>query len=228
MNKILQVALLHTGNFFFPRTCYVCGERILTGWSCPECIHTLPAGIRFDATILPPLQRVAAIWRYENAVRAAIDDWKFNQLAPLGEQLIHSALKYEWLQEWFSEPFDVIIGIPPHRHHLRMRGFDPVQQIVRNLSTLWNTPNSNALVRARSVNPQIESTRKQRQHNVLGAFRVNKPVTGSVLLVDDVITTGSTLREAAKTLLGSGADRVSGFILASAGSSIIIQDIESN
>jgi len=210
-------------NLLFPRNCYACQERIDQGWICTKCLGELKVGVRFGGAILPPLESVNAVWHYDGAVRAAIDDWKFSHLAQLGIHIIENAFTDEWLQEYAAGPFDAIVRIPPHSFHLRERGFDPVHQITKFVSAKTGVPEKPILLRKHAVKPQVASSLQDRVRNVRGIFSVRDSIECSILLIDDVITTGSTLREAAKALLANGANRVCAIVIASAGTRSIAQ-----
>lgn len=107
---------------------------------------------------------------------------------------------------------DLIIPVPLHRSRLRERGFNQAVLLGKKLSCQLGVPLHIAtLKRIRYTEPQIELSAAERQLNVKGAFSVIDPalVTGKrIVLLDDVMTTGSTLNECAKALKTAGADLV--------------------
>ena len=104
---------------------------------------------------------------------------------------------------------DVIVPVPLHRSRLRQRGFNQSVLLGRVLSRQLFIPMlPDALVRTRQTEPQIELSVAERRVNVKGAFAVNKPdrIMGKrILLLDDVMTTGSTIDECAHELKKAGA-----------------------
>lgn len=104
---------------------------------------------------------------------------------------------------------DVIVPVPLHKRRLRSRGFNQALLLAELLAHEWRLPlERRALRRVRWTEPQITLTAAERRENVRGAFAVadNVAVAGKcVLLVDDVLTTGSTVEECARTLKRSGA-----------------------
>jgi len=105
------------------------------------------------------------------------------------------------------EPFTgrLVIPVPLHRSRERKRGFNQAQLIAARLGL----PIATQLLRRKKDTPsQTGLTRNQRKRNLAGAFEARQKVSGTVILVDDVYTTGSTMDEIARTLKRSGADRV--------------------
>jgi len=149
------------------------------------------------------------------------------QLAqPLGILLLYAFLRY-----WRGTGIDCIIPIPLHPKRFKQRGFSQVYLLVRNWSRYLyqlnpNFPgtgqlhvNRNDLVRIRETIPQTGLGRRQREANVDGAFKIRDPaaITGkSVLLVDDVYTTGATVAACTNVLLKNGALKVDVLTLARA------------
>src|SRR3989344_276802 len=110
---------------------------------------------------------------------------------------------------------DCIIPIPLHKSRLRWRGFNQAELIARELSLLWNIPvRTDLLIRQKSTSPQADiKNRDDRIKNATGIFAphlVVKPLSGTVILIDDLSTTGSTLDQAARVLKSLGVEKVIG------------------
>jgi ComF family protein len=106
-----------------------------------------------------------------------------------------------------------------HESRLRQRGFNQSLEIARGLAKRQGTALAcKALVRSKNTQPQTGLSRKERQHNLQGAFQAVEPdVTGrNVLLVDDIYTTGATLKACVAALRKAGAQGVSVLVLARA------------
>ena len=105
------------------------------------------------------------------------------------------------------EPFTggMIIPVPLHRSRERVRGFNQAELIAARLGVSTTT----RLLRRRKDTPsQTGLTRNERRRNLAGAFEVDGRISGTVIVVDDVYTTGATLNEIARTLKRAGAERV--------------------
>jgi predicted amidophosphoribosyltransferase len=101
----------------------------------------------------------------------------------------------------------LIVFVPPDGDRSLRRGHHPPERLAHELGRGWGLPVEPLLRRTRPLRPQRGLPRAERRRNVRGAFRAY-PVRGSVLLVDDVYTTGSTVAAAASALRASGAASV--------------------
>jgi len=103
-----------------------------------------------------------------------------------------------------------LIPIPSSQQKIKERGFDSVANLCAKLPSLRQGVQLDAanLVLRREVADQVGLSAAQRQKNLVGAFGVRRVVSGTVILVDDVITTGATMNSAAKALKYAGAQRV--------------------
>ena len=105
------------------------------------------------------------------------------------------------------EPFagGLVIPVPLHRSRERRRGFNQAELIAERLGM---PVAARLLRRKKNTASQTGLTRNERKRNLAGAFEVRGAVRGTVIVVDDVYTTGSTLNEIARTLKRAGAERV--------------------
>lgn len=217
--------------FFLPRLCLFCGAGVgeeAQQAICPECEAQIDwlrsplclcCGRMFASpdggdrvcgdcqTEPPPFARARAAALYEGPVAAAIKHFKF------GRQIVHLPLLKSWLNrreclELVAEA-DLLLPVPLHPRRLKARGFNQALLLARAFP---DKPVGLAvLTRVRYTRPQMELKPRERRENVKGAFAVAQPVEvkgKNILLVDDLFTTGSTVRECAKVLRRAGAARV--------------------
>jgi ComF family protein len=129
------------------------------------------------------------------------------------------------LAEFLDDPmpladndYDLIIPVPLHPERLRWRGFNQAALLAATVARRLRRPlDVRSLARSRATSPQTAKDRRERHRNVLDAFAVQRSARVAnrrVLLVDDVMTTGSTVDECARTLLAAGARRVDVLALA--------------
>jgi ComF family protein len=113
--------------------------------------------------------------------------------------------------------YDIVIPVPLHRDRLRWRGFNQAVLLARPLARAWDVPHDPfVLARTRHTAPQVGLDERERRRNISGAFGVRRPSAvreRSVLLVDDVYTTGATLEECAHVLRRAGARHVDALVL---------------
>jgi ComF family protein len=105
----------------------------------------------------------------------------------------------------YAGDIDAVVPVPLHPRKLRQRGWNPAALLARPLAAALGVPlQTSWLQRVRETAVQAGLSRDARDHNVRGAFRAKQVATARVLLVDDVRTTGATLREAASCLEDRG------------------------
>jgi ComF family protein len=147
-----------------------------------------------------PLQKLIQIFKYG----------KIESLAgPLARLLIQSLP--------FGENFDVVLAMPMHWRKQWERGFNQAELIAGPVAHRYGLKLSHNLRRSRHTRAQAGLNEKQRQENLKGAFIVRQPaeISGKrILLIDDVFTTGASLRAAAAALKAAGASRVTALTLA--------------
>jgi ComF family protein len=137
-------------------------------------------------------------------------DGYFGLARPLAEILVDA-----W-PCWENSP-DLIMPIPLHARRLKTRGFNQSALLARHLAAEAGIPvDENALQRVRHTVPQVGLNPEERHRNVTGAFASDSATVRHlhIVLVDDVFTTGATMRAAASSLIESGAATVSAYCLA--------------
>jgi ComF family protein len=121
---------------------------------------------------------------------------------------------------WGGSAFDLLVPVPLHAGRLRERGFNQSLLLAAEISTTTGIPcEKRLLLKVKSTVPQIHLSGSQREKEIKGAFRVScedRIQRKTVLLIDDVFTTGATVNECSKVLLASGAQRVDVLTLAHA------------
>jgi len=216
----------------FPSRCLGCSRRdTLLCDQCRPAIPWLPPGVcprcaapsrlgklcrRCTSAATWHLGSVRAACSYDGVARTAIHQLKYRHdrsTAPLLAEFIATSLATRPIQA------DLVIPVPLSARRLRERGYNQSALIARHLSALTNlpTPANDLLVRTRDTKPQVGLSARERLTNMRGAFACTDPstVTGRrLLLVDDVMTTGSTLEACAEPLRVAGAERVIGLVVA--------------
>jgi ComF family protein len=184
-----------------PPFCQTCSEpfegSINSAFTCANCAHRT---IYFDAAV--------AAYRGRGIVRDVIHQFKYNRqihLRHLVARWLRAALDDERLSGY---NFDVIVPVPLHPARQRERGFNQASLLAELLSAQTSIRCRPLLKRIRYTTTQTALDRAERMENLHNAFRLRKnaDVRGlRVLLIDDVLTTGSTLNECARVLKGAGA-----------------------
>ena len=148
---------------------------------------------------------------YEGALKEAIHTFKYKGVFPLVR--LFGDLLQPTLQTLSREySFDVMIPVPLHFRRLRERGFNQALLLVKELSKRIVIPYEGRVLKKIKDTPvQISLKKRERRKNLIGVFQVkdSKAIIGkSVVLVDDVYTTGTTVNECSRALLKAGAERV--------------------
>jgi ComF family protein len=161
-----------------------------------------------------PLLRVRAFGRYDGRLREAIHALKYGKHLALADPL-GTALAHVVSGDPVLRTADVLVPVPLHPGRWSERGFNQAEELGRVAARRTGIPFRRLVVRMRPTVPQTELDEEERRRNVRGAFAVSGTAAGlRVLLVDDVVTTGSTLRECARALRRAGARDVYAAVVA--------------
>ena len=176
--------------------CAVCGTALPPAAAdpCPDCRRSRP---QFH---------VLRSWSaFDGPVRNALHRLKYRRDVGLGEALTPQLASFAGGLGW---PIDLVVPVPLARKRLSERGYNKATLIARPLAmALGIAYDQNAVARVRDTRSQVGLARRERQDNVRDAFKAKSEKVGvrSILLVDDVATTGSTLSSCAGALCASGA-----------------------
>jgi ComF family protein len=182
---------------------------------CPRCrLELLRLAASFETAAPTPLESWVAAVSFEDEAAVWLRRFKYPEPGLFGldpaAEAVAAALIGEAGRRAPGPAPDLIVPVPLHPLRLRRRGFNPAGLLAAALGRRHRLPVDHAaLARIRDTPSQTRLARSQRAQNVSGAFRAGKrALPGRIWLVDDVVTTGSTLREAARTLRGAGAHRI--------------------
>ena len=171
---------------------------------CPRCNIPTPLGEICGGCLAspPPFAKTTAAFHYTYPLDRLIQALKYSHRTALAN--------------WFAirliscigeTDIDVVLPMPLHPKRLQERGFNQSAEIARHLAHLLNKPlDRSTLLRTKSTQPQAGLRLKERAKNIRNAFECRDNVTGKhLLLVDDVMTSGATVREASRVLAIHGA-----------------------
>ncbi len=220
----------------FCKPCLGSGAQIFQEPFCPRCGHLFEQGENHlceaclkSKSAGKDIRNVRAALKYKGIVQDAVPAFKYRSRLSLSR--IFEVLLFQAFETHFKdfEP-DLILPIPLHVRRLMKRGFNQAYVLVRHFPGLyqqayrrppdWNI-DITSLKRVVHTRPQTGFDAGARKKNLKNAFQVTQKgkqqIQGKrILLVDDVYTTGSTCREAARTLYRGGADEVDVLVLARA------------
>ncbi len=219
-----------------PPTCLLCGAAGAAGrdlcagclgdlprnrTACPRCATPLSAsqtGLCDRCRAQPPeFDRAFVPFRYQPPVDFLIVRLKFS--GRLASARLLGELFAAALAERGDPPPDCIVPVPLHPRRLRERGFNQSLELARAAARRFGIPLwINGLRRVRHTLPQTRLDAHQRQTNPLGAFALGTPPPGSrIALMDDVVTTASTIAECARVLRAGGTTDIEIWAIGRAG-----------
>lgn len=221
LGRALEATLL-------PPVCGGCGRR--GAWLCPTCAARLrPArggrcacgsprsrgrGCSICADWPVGLGPIRAAYAFDGPLRASIHRFKYRGERARGRYL--GGLLADFAQEALrAPPPDLILPVPLHPRRRRERGFNQAEVLAEAVGQRLAVPLGHDLLRIVDTRAQVGLDYAGRRANMQGAFRCGAAVRGvSVLLIDDVVTTGATMEAAGLALLDAGALQVRGLALA--------------
>jgi predicted amidophosphoribosyltransferase len=185
-----------------PRDCWVCGALSVDATNlCAPCAAALkPLGLRL--TVGPPVSGVRALGPYDGPIGLLVRRAKYANDPVVARRL------GQWMAECTPFEVDLVTHVPCRWRRALDRGFDPVAVMAQTVAGRIGRPHR-ALLRRLDSGSQVGRTRSQRRALDPDAFAVHRyKVAPRVLLIDDVITTGATVRVCAAQLRAAGARRV--------------------
>lgn len=213
-------------DFALPPRCAGCGEMVAQqGSFCATCWPELQwlgnsgcqsCGMPLTVTDMetcgrclaepPKIDRIRAALAYDEKARGVALKLKYGRKVGLARVMARymGPLKGEWNDE------ALLVPVPLHRWRLWNRGFNQSGEVAKALAKMWGVEVAHdALIRTRRTQPLKGMNPGRRREMVRGAFRADASVKGrTVVLVDDVITSGSTAEACARALRKAGARRI--------------------
>ncbi len=204
----------------FPCFCINCGKKdTLLCCNCYEQIEFF--SFSFDASKqINYIDEIIIVCKYQGVIKKLIHNFKYKSVINIGDiiaRIIYRSVNFP--------SCDLLVPIPIHKNKKSKRGFNQSEEIIKSLSKLTNIPYENLLIKKRNTKSQMSIRNKEeRMINLADSFAINESAISQILtkighestviLVDDVITTGSTLNECAKILKNNGIKKVIGLALA--------------
>lgn len=216
-------------DFFFPKQCVNCGK--FGKYICQDCSR------KIDTSILPicPVCKRQSVGgkthpgcagkykldglifgaSYKGPVKKAILKLKYKWVTDIGESLVDIQLLNLWRFDFEQDA--VLVPIPLHQLRKNWRGFNQAELFSNLISKKYKVNVFDLLVRVKETKTQVGLTKREREENIKEAFDVRSFESlnnSTVILVDDVFTTGATMAEAAKTLKKAGVQKVWAMVVA--------------
>ncbi len=219
-------------DFIFPKTCLGCGKD--GKYICSNCVAKVPVlksvcpyceKPSIDGLTHTKCQRklgidgLTSVWDYEGVIRKAILALKFKYSAEVGLELSNVFTQFLKSTIYLLTTNTTLVPIPLHWHRENVRGFNQSEEIGKQVAKEmgWGF-NPDLLVKKKQTVSQVELSVDDRKKNLAGVFSLSSSyiqyTVPNILLFDDVFTTDSTLKEAAKVLKRAGVKKVWGLTIA--------------
>ncbi len=222
---------------FYPSLCRVCQRGVDSNNTlCTECLSKLPRtehhllrDNNVEMLLSDLFDRPRKRWydrrfvcggawlRYNDDVAKIIHSGKFFECPELLEYLGRQAA-IEWQQSGFFNGIDLLVPVPIHPRRLNDRGYNQSEYICRGMASILRLPiDTTTIYRIKDTEKQSQLNDEERKKNVEHAFHIPEPERWHkkhILLVDDVITTGATIRNCLKEITPIRSCRISVFSLA--------------
>jgi ComF family protein len=198
-------------DLFFPPRCAFCGklfEHLPTG-VCPECEKDLPYRGEASLKQVGGL-RCAVAFYYDDMVKDGVHALKFGKKS--ARAVVFGRYIAQVASERLAGEFDAVTFVPVSAQRRFRRGFDQAEELARAAAKTWDLPVEKTLKKVRNNRAQSSlDSPDERRENVRDAYRPRRgaDIAGRrFLLIDDVLTTGSTISACAQVLLSAGAESV--------------------
>lgn len=220
-------------DLLLPPACLLCGQLLPTGLDaqsfCHDCLTAMPplspahcrccaqpfpsaTSNHLCSTCLkrpPSFSTVHAAGIYQGSIKDAVHQLKYRDQLTLAEPLGRILTKVITTAGLCFTP-DCIVPVPLHPHRLRQRGYNQALEVARPISRELSVPlDTTLLQRSRKTQQQQGLSATERRSNLRNAFVLtSKAAARKILLIDDVMTTGETVRECCRTLVAGGVEDV--------------------
>ncbi len=217
-------------DLIFPKSCLSCGRGGI--YICSDCV----AKVRVLKPVCPYCEKASidgvthtkcskkygldglfSAWDYEEVIRKALLALKYKYSTEVGKELANTFVRFLKSTNHLLPRKGILVPVPLHWHRENVRGFNQSEEIGKLVAKEmeWGY-GSDLIIKKKSTTSQAQLSVDERKQNLKGVFQINTKVNipESVIIFDDVFTTGSTLKECAKVLKRGGVKKVWGLTIA--------------
>jgi phosphoribosyltransferase len=222
-------------NLIYPQTCGICG-KINNKTICSKCNIQLKKQEKMGILTKEKLEEnslemekhfeeLMYIFKYEGQIRELILDYKFNEKSYMYKTFVNFLLKNKKIFENIKK-YDKIIPVPISKKRYKERGYNQSLLIAKEISMQisYETNNNiklelvnNCLIKTKNIIEQSKLNKEDRQHNIQGVYTLKNGsilTNKSILLIDDIYTTGSTVNECSRVLQQAKPNKIGVLVLA--------------
>ncbi len=192
-------------DIIYPPVCGICG-KLDSNFLCKKCEKILDKQAKFK--IINNIgdeksSKLLYIFKYQGIIRKMMLEYKFDEKSYLYKTFVNFLLKNKKFFQ-ILKTYDTIVPVPISGKRKKERGYNQSLLIAKELGKRIGVPvASRALCKTKNIVAQSKLNKRQRQENIVGAYSLGKTKgleNAKILLFDDIYTTGSTIKECAKTL----------------------------
>ena len=230
----MKSIILKITNFFFPITCVVCGRSLffddkfricdecvsglemIDGLYCRKCGKVLPDGGEncYSCRKISDyhFENIRSVCVYDGTAKDLVHKFKYGGRDYIGRILGKTMNTVLDLQGYKNE-IDFVVPVPMHWLKRYLRGYNQTEILANEISETIGKPVYKSISRTKSTKPQYKLRKEERSTNLAGCFAIREKYRNEIkgktlLLIDDVCTTCSTIEECSKTLRRAGASKV--------------------
>lgn len=207
IEKILEI--------IFPTCCGVCG-KIYKKSICPKCYYNLKNELKFNKENQENL-KIYYIGFYEKTLRKLLLKFKFKESAYLANTFIEILTKNQEFIENLKK-YDYIIPVPMYTTNKKIRGYNQTELLAKQINYKFNIKyQNNILLKTKQNKKQSELTEKERIENVKNVYELQKSEqikNKNILLLDDIYTTGNTIKACKKELAKAKPKKIDVLVMA--------------
>lgn len=200
MSKLKKLFKLITASLH-PERCPYCHRVIKEdNYACKKCKKSFPQFGIFQG--VKGGYKCSSVFPYKGKYKRAVLSFKFRRKTRYAPQLA-VVLSSNIKRNYENMVFDLITYVPMHKKPLRKRGYNQSELLAKELSKIMGIPCVGLLEKTKNTKPQCNLSAKERRNNLKGVFKLTdkKRVSGRcILIIDDIVTTGTTLGECASAL----------------------------
>ena len=205
--------------YIFLPVCGICG-KLGEGYLCKECeksIKVYSIGKRGVYTFSDGIIKTCHLLKYEGLVRKLLIDYKFNDKSYLYKTFCE-IIKNDKKTLDFIKSYDIIIPVPIHKKRMKTRGYNQSELIARELAKICgNKMYTDVLIKIKNNKAQSTLNKEERENNAKNVYKLcklEKINNKKVLILDDIYTTGATVKECALELSKANVKEIGIFTVA--------------
>ncbi|MBT9175531.1 MAG: hypothetical protein DDT22_01211 [candidate division WS2 bacterium] len=206
VNKLFSNLLKELKELILPSNCLLC-NIYSQGYFCAGCQQTIKEMI---SPMYEHNLKVHSLFQYHGRIRQVLHRFKYDRFREAG--LVLGSLMGEYYRDVLQEKYDLLVPVPLHKDELKERGFNQSEIIARGfISAFPQNLSLFTLVKIKKTRRQVNLNLTERRENLKNAFSTPYSLKGNtILIIDDVFTTGETFKACKSALLQAGAREVQG------------------